>query len=175
MYLMQQDNIRKLLAQRMVAMTGPIEAQGAQCVMAMMLFLFDQDKNSPIQLIIDSEGGLASSGLAIIDVIRENSRMTHTVAPRYAAGIATIILACGAQGHRRIGKNAVVHISPVTSPHETPQARAEMARIRNELTEILASRTGQRLNSIRKDLYWGREFNAESALAYGLVDDILRG
>lgn len=158
----------------MVPLTGPIDDPGAQSVMAMMLFLFDQDKNNPINLLIDSEGGLASSGLAIIDVIRENAPMTYTVVPRYAAGIATIILACGAKGHRRIGKNAVIHISPVTSLHETSRTSPEITRIRNELTEILASCTGQQLNSIRKDLYWGREFNAESALAYGLADDILR-
>ena len=97
----------------------------------------------------------------------------HTVVPRYAAGIATIILACGADGHRRMGKQATAQIAPVTSQQATSEARAWLARMQDELIEILASRTGQRRNSIRGDLFRGRTFNAESALAYGLVDAII--
>lgn len=168
-----QENINKLLAQRMVPLTGQIDDDVASSVLAMMLFLFDRDRNSPIYLIIDSEGGLASSGLAIIDLIRRHARLVHTVVPRCAAGLATVILACGTKGHRRVGKHAAVQISPLKLQHETPQISAYMARVRDELTEILASCTGQRRNSIRGDLFRGRTLNAESALAYGLVDAII--
>jgi ATP-dependent Clp protease protease subunit len=167
------QDIDKLLAQRKVPLTGPIDDQVAQSVLAMMLFLFDRDRHSPIEVIIDSAGGLASSGLAIVDLIREYSPRTRTVAPRYAAGVATVILACGARGHRRMGRNAFVEISPVTSHRETPQMPAEIARIQNELTEILTSCTGRRRDSIREDLLTGRTFDAEAALAYGLVDAVL--
>jgi len=168
-----QQELDRLLKQRIVPLIGPIDDELAKSVIAMMLYLHDLDGSRPLTLLIHSDGGLASSSLAIVDLIRQHSNPTHTVARHQARGMAAVILACGAKGHRRIGKHALIALSPLTAPRETPQLAAEMARIQDELTEILASCTRQTRDTIRADSLTGRMLNAESAIAYGLADEIL--
>lgn len=168
---MPQD-VAQLLEARRVLVKGLIDEPMATTVLAQMLFLFDQDANRSIDLIIDSEGGLAAPGLAIVDLMREHARLTNTIAPRHAAGIATIILACGTKGQRRIGQHAIIQLSPLSSMRETPETPAEIVRMQNAPIEILANCTPQRRDSIREDLLRGRTFDAQSALGYGLADTI---
>jgi len=168
-----------LLKERIVFLGSPIDDNVANLVLAQLLFLAQQDPEKEISLYINSPGGAITAGLAIYDTMNHISPPVSTIAVGMTASMGTILLCAGAKGKRYALPNATVHIH---QPWGGVQGQAvdieiearRILRERERLNHILSLHTGQSLERINQDTdrnYW---MTAEEAVAYGIVDDVLK-
>jgi len=173
------DIFSLLLKERIIFLGAPIDDNLANLIVAQLLFLEREDPEKEISLYINSPGGGISSGLAIYDTMHLIRPPVSTIAVGMTASMGTILLCAGTKGKRYALPNATVHIH---QPWGGVQGQAvdieiearRILRERERLNRILAERTGQTLERIMQDTdrnYW---MNAEEAVEYGLVDEVLR-
>jgi ATP-dependent Clp protease protease subunit len=150
----------------------------ANVIVAQLLFLQREDPEKEISMYINSPGGSISAGLAIYDTIQLVSAPVSTIAVGMTASMGTILLCAGSKGRRYALPNSTVHIH---QPWGGVQGQAvdieiearRILRERERLNQILAHHTGQPLERIVLDTdrnYW---MNAEEAVKYGIVDQVL--
>ena len=171
------DIYSRLLKERIIFLTGPIEDHTANLVIAQLLFLESEDPKKDIQLYINSPGGSVTAGLAMLDTMNHIKPDVATVCIGIAASAAAIILAAGQKGKRFALPNAEVMIH---QPWGGAQGQATDIEItakhiiatRDRLNKILAKATGQTLQKIEKDVERDYFMSAEDAKKYGLVDEI---
>ncbi len=167
-----------LLKNRIVFVGTPITDQTANLIVAQLLYLSNEDTESPIQMYINSPGGQVYAGLAIYDTMQMIPNPINTVAVGVTASFGTILLTAGTPGQRFALPNATVHMH---QPLGGAQGQAtdieiqanEILRLRKQLNQILASHTGQPEEKVRDDTerdYW---LTAEDAVGYGLIDKVL--
>ena len=167
-----------LLKERIVFLGTPIDDAVANVIVAQLLFLQREDPDKEISMYINSPGGSISAGLAIYDTIQLVSAPVSTIAVGMTASMGTILLCCGTRGRRYALPNSTVHIH---QPWGGVQGQAvdieiearRILRERERLNQILAHHTGQPLERIVVDTdrnYW---MNAEEAVKYGIVDQVL--
>jgi len=172
------DIFSLLLKQRIVFLGTLIDDTVANLVVAQLLFLQHDDPEKEISLYINSPGGAISAGLAIYDTMQLISPPVSTIAVGMTASMGTILLCAGTKGRRYALPNATVHIH---QPWGGVQGQAvdieiearRILRERERLNQILAKHTGQPLERINQDTdrnYW---MNAEEAVKYGIVDEVL--
>ncbi len=171
------DIYSRLLKERIVFLSGPIEDHTANLVIAQLLFLASEDPKKDIQLYINSPGGSVSAGLAILDTMNFIKPDVATVCVGIAASAAAVILAVGTKGKRYALPNAEVMIH---QPWGGAQGQATDIEItakhiiatRERLNKILSKATGQPLDKIEKDVDRDYFMMAEEAKKYGIVDEI---
>lgn len=171
------DIFSRLLRERIIFLTGPIEDHTANLVIAQLLFLESEDPKKDIQLYINSPGGSVTAGLAILDTMNHIKPDVATVCVGIAASAAAVILAAGQKGKRFALPNAEVMIH---QPWGGAQGQATDIEItakhivatRERLNKILAKATGQSLEKIEKDVDRDYFMMAEEAKKYGLVDEV---
>jgi ATP-dependent Clp protease protease subunit len=167
-----------LLRNRIIFMGTAIDDNVANVVVAQLLFLAQQDPDKDISVYINSPGGQITAGLAVYDTIQLVTPQVSTIAVGMTASMGTILLCAGAKGKRFALPNATVHIH---QPWGGVQGQAvdieiearRILRERERLNQILSKHTGQTLERINQDTdrnYW---MNAEEAVAYGIVDEVL--
>jgi ATP-dependent Clp protease protease subunit len=160
----------RLLRERVVLLDGDLDDQRATEIIAKLLFLQHQHPQQPITVRIDSPGGSAVAGLAIVDAIRDLSAPVHTRCTGRAEGIALVILAAGLQGRRSTGVHSELALAPIVGADGAGDEN--MARVRGAVVQLLAERCHQRPDIIDRDLLAGRVFKPSAASEYGLVDRI---
>ncbi len=171
------DIYSRLLKDRIIFLSGPIEDHTANLVIAQLLFLASEDPKKDIQLYINSPGGSVSAGLAMLDTMNHIKPDVATVCVGMAASAAAIILAAGAKGKRFALPNAEVMIH---QPWGGAQGQATDIEItarhilatRERLNKILSKATGQTLSKIEKDVERDYFMSADEAKKYGIIDDI---
>lgn len=171
------DIYSRLLKERIVFVTGPIEDYMANLIIAQLLFLESVDPEKDIQLYINSPGGQVHSGLAIIDTMNHVRPDVSTVCVGMAASMGSVILASGKKGKRFALPHAEVMIH---QPHGGVQGQAadieisarQILRARDRLNKILAEASGQDLEKIEKDVDRDFFMNAEEAKKYGIIDKV---
>ncbi|HVY73039.1 MAG TPA: ATP-dependent Clp endopeptidase proteolytic subunit ClpP [Candidatus Paceibacterota bacterium] len=174
------DIYSRLLKDRIIFLSGPIEDHTANLVIAQLLFLASEDPKKDIQLYINSPGGSVTAGLAMLDTMNHIKPDVATVCVGMAASAAAIILAAGTKGKRYALPNAEVMIH---QPWGGAQGQATDIEItakhiiatRERLNKILAKATGQTLTKIEKDVERDYFMSSDEAKKYGLIDDILSG
>jgi ATP-dependent Clp protease protease subunit len=171
-----QTNI--LLKHRILFLSGPVNNQMADRVIASLLLLDAEDPTSPIDLYINSPGGSLIDGMAIIDTMQCLRAPIRTLCVGQAASTAACLLACGAKDHRFSAPNAEIMIHQVEAGIEGSavdmQLQAQrVIRLQENLIAMLADWTGKPKESIRKDLDRESFMTARQAVDYGLVDHIL--
>jgi ATP-dependent Clp protease protease subunit len=172
------DIYSRLLKERIIFLTGPIEDHTANLVIAQLLFLESEDPKKDIQIYINSPGGSVSAGLAMLDTMNHIKPDVSTVCVGIAASAAAIILAAGQKGKRFALPNAEVMIH---QPWGGAQGQATDIEItakhiiatRDRLNKILSKATGQPLAKIEKDVERDYFMMAEEAKKYGLIDEVL--
>jgi ATP-dependent Clp protease, protease subunit len=167
-----------LLENRIIFMAGPIMERTASMVIMRMLYLQSIKKDQPIHLYINSPGGLVDQTLAIYDTMQFMGCDVATYCIGQAASGAAIVLAAGTKGQRFALPNAKVMLhqpySGVTGQAEDIRIQAEeILKDKKLLIEILAKHTGQDPEKLTKETERDRYMNAQEALKYGLVDEIL--
>jgi ATP-dependent Clp protease protease subunit len=171
------DPYSKLLQERIVFLGTQIDDTSANDVMAQLIHLESASPDQDIHLYVNSPGGSFSAMTAIYDTMQFVTCDVATVCIGQAASAAAVLLAAGAPGKRMItpGARILIHqpslgdvVQGDVSDLEI-QAR-ELLRVRAQLETLLARHTGQELDRIRTDVERDKVFDAESAVAYGLVD-----
>ncbi len=171
------DIYSRLLKDRIIFISGPIEDHMANLVIAQLLFLASEDPKKDVQLYINSPGGSVTATLAMLDTMNYVKPDVATVCVGLAASGAAILLAGGAKGKRFTLPNAEVMIH---QPWGGVQGQATDIEItakhivatRDRLNRILAKATGQTLSKIETDVERDYFMNAEEAKKYGIIDDI---
>lgn len=175
------DIYSRLLKDRIVFVSGPIDDTTANLVIAQMLFLSNEDTKTDIHFYINSPGGSITAGLAIYDTMQFLRCEVATYCVGLAASMAAVLLAGGKQGKRYLLNNSriLLHqplISGVlTGPATDLDIEAkEILRLRERLYKILAEHTGQPAEKIEKDCDRNLWLEAQEAIGYGLADRILQ-
>ena len=175
------DIYSRLLRDRIIFVSGPIEDTSANLVIAQMLFLSNEDSKSDIHLYINSPGGSITAGLAIYDAMQFIRCDVATYCVGAAMSMAAVLLAGGKAGKRfLLANNRVLIHQPLISgeliaPATDLEIEAkEILRLRERLYKILAQHTGQTAEKIEKDCDRNLWLDAEEAIKYGLADRILQ-
>ena len=171
------DIYSRLLEDRVVFLTGEINDQVADLIVAQLLFLEGKDSAKDISLYINSPGGSVSAGFAIYDTMNYIRCDVSTICVGMAASMGAFLLSSGAKGKRFALPNAEIMIH---QPLGGAQGQAsdiaiqaeEILRTKKRLNEILAANTGQDLAKIEFDTDRDFYMTAEEAEKYGLVDKI---
>ena len=172
------DIYSRLLKDRIVMLSGPIDDAVANSVIAQLLFLDAQDPDKEIYLYINSPGGSVSAGLAIFDTMNFINADVQTIVIGMAASMGAFLLAAGEKGKRYALPNAEVMIHQPLGGAQGQATEIEIAakhilKTRDTLNKILAERTGQTLKVIARDTDRDNYMSAEEAVKYGLVDAIM--
>ena len=172
------DIYSRLLKDRIVMLSGPIDDAAANSVIAQLLFLDAQDPDKDIYLYINSPGGSVSAGLAIFDTMNFINADVQTIVIGMAASMGAFLLAAGEKGKRYALPNAEVMIHQPLGGAQGQATEIEIAakhilNTRDTLNKILAERTGQTLKVIARDTDRDNYMSAEEAVKYGLVDAIM--
>ena len=173
------DIYSRLLQNRIIFITGPIDDNVANLIIAQLLFLQAEDPRAKVDLYVNSPGGVVQSGLAIYDTMQLIAPPVYTWCIGLAASMGALLLGAGEPGHRYALPNCRILIH---QPHVDRlggqatdidiQAR-EMLHTRDIINEILAKHTGQALDKVSKDTDRDFYMSAEEAKAYGLVDEVV--
>ncbi len=172
------DIYSRLLRERIVFLTGPVNEQSASLVVAQLLFLESEQPDKDISLYINSPGGSVYDGLAIYDTMRFIRPEVSTLCTGFAASMGTFLLAAGQHGKRHALPNARIMIhqpsggSQGTAADIEIQAR-EVLYQRERLNAEMAAFTGRSIEQIAHDTDRDHFMSADEARTYGLIDDVL--
>lgn len=173
------DIFSRLLKERIIFITGPIEDQMANLVVAQLLFLESEDPKKDIYIYVNSPGGSVTAGLSIIDTMHHIKPDVATVCVGMAASMGSLILSQGAKGKRSILPNAEVMIHQPSGgaygqASDIDITARHIIKTRANLNKMLAKATGQKLQKIEQDVDRDFFMDAEESLAYGIVDKIFK-
>lgn len=172
------DIFSLLLKNRIVFLGTPINDQVANLIVAQLLFLNQEDRDAPINMYINSPGGMVYAGMAIYDTMQMIPNPISTVAVGMTASFGTVLLTAGTKGQRYALPNATIHLHQPLGGAQGQvtdieiQAK-EFIRLRENLNKILSTHTGQDLEVIEKDTERDFWMDSKAAVEYGLVDKVL--
>ncbi len=172
------DIYSRLLKERIVFLTGPVNDDTAALICAQLLFLEAENPKKEISFYINSPGGVVTSGMAILDTMNYIRCPVSTVVMGQAASMGSLLLCCGEKGRRFALPNARVMIH---QPSGGFQGQAtdieihakEILAIKARLNQIYVTQTGQDLATIERAMERDNFMTAEEAKKFGLIDEII--
>jgi ATP-dependent Clp protease, protease subunit len=172
------DIYSRLLKDRIIFLSGAIETNNANTVIAQLLFLEKENPKEEIQIFINSPGGEIDAGMAILDTMNYIKPNVATTCVGIAASMASVILAGGEKGKRLALPNSKMLIHQPLWGAEGQASdiiiRAkEIEKVRAKLYKLLSQYTGQAIKQIEKDADRDKYFTADEAKKYGLIDKIV--
>ncbi|MDM7323070.1 MAG: ATP-dependent Clp endopeptidase proteolytic subunit ClpP [Gammaproteobacteria bacterium] len=173
------DIYSRLLKERVIFVVGEIEDYMANLVVAQLLFLESENPDKDIHLYINSPGGVITSGMAIYDTMQFIKPDVSTLCIGQAASMGAFLLAGGAPGKRYCLPNARVMIHQPLGGFRGQASdikihAEEIIKTRQRMNELLAFHTGQPVERIEQDTDRDNFMDAQQAVAYGLVDKVLK-
>lgn len=167
-----------LLKERIVFLGTPINDQIANLVIAQLLYLEREDPDKDISLYIHCPGGVISAGLAVYDTMQLLRCPVSTICVGLAASMGTLLLCAGTKGKRYSLPNSTIHLHQAIGGAQGQAADIEIAareimRMQERIRNILAKHTGQAVEKIAHDSDRDFYLDAQQAVEYGLIDDIL--
>ena len=172
------DIYSRLLKERVIFLTGPVEDYGSNLIVAQMLYLEAENPDKDIHLYINSPGGSVTAGLSIYDTMQFIKPDVSTLCIGQAASMGAILLCGGAKGKRQALPNSRVMIHQVLGGFQGQASdieihTQEILSIKKKLNEILANHSGQKVDKIAKDSDRDNFMSPEQAVKYGLIDDVV--
>ncbi len=173
------DIFSRLLKDNVIFLGSSIDDQVASVIIAQLLFLEAENPEKDINIYINSPGGSITAGLAIYDTMQYVKPQVVTIAMGQAASMAALLLAGGAKGKRfALPHSRVLLHQPLMSGLQGQATdidihAKDLMRLRARLNEILASHTGQRVEKIHEDTERDFFLEADAALEYGVIDEII--
>ena len=172
------DIYSRLLKERVIFLVGQVEDNMANLIVAQLLFLESENPDKEISLYINSPGGSITAGMAIYDTLQFIKPKVNTVCIGQAASMGALLLAAGAEGGRYALPYARIMIHQPLGGYQGQATdidihAKEILRIREEMNEILAKHTGQKLKKVQSDTERDNFMTAKEAKDYGLVDDVI--
>ena len=172
------DIYSRLLKERIIFLTGPIDDYISNLVIAQLLFLESENPEKDISIYINSPGGIISSGLAIYDTMQFIKPEVATLCVGQAASMGSLLLAGGAAGKRFALPNSRVMIHQPLGGFQGQASdieihAKEILLMKQKVNEILARHCGKTVKKIEQDTDRDNFLNADEAKSYGIIDDIL--
>jgi len=172
------DIYTRLSQERIIFLGQEVTDGLANRIVAFLLYLDSEDPSKPISIYINSPGGSVTAGLAIYDTMQHIKSEVVTICVGLAASMGSFLLAAGSPGKRLALPNSRIMIH---QPSGGTRGQAsdieieakEIIRVRQQLNEIYATRTGQTLDKIEKDMDRDFFMSAQEALEYGLIDQVI--
>jgi len=172
------DIYSRLLKERIIFVTGPVEDYGASLITAQLLFLEAENPKKEIAMYINSPGGIVTAGLAIYDTMQFVKPPVSTLCVGQAASMGSFLLCAGAKGRRYALPHSRILIHQLSGGFEGQAADIEIQarealRLKSILNEVLARHTGQSVKQIEKDTDRDNFMSAAQAVEYGLIDEVI--
>ena len=172
------DIYSRLLKERVIFITGPIEDYMANLIVAQLLFLEAENPDKDINVYINSPGGAITSGMSIYDTMTYIKPDISTLCIGQAASMGAILLAGGTAGKRFALPNSRIMIHQPLGGFQGQASdfeihAKEILSMKKKLNEILASHTGKEVDQIEKDTERDNFMNGEEAKEYGLIDKVI--
>ena len=172
------DIYSRLLKERLIFVTGPIEDYGASLLTAQLLFLEAENPKKEVHMYINSPGGIVTAGMAISDTMQYIRPKIHTYCIGQAASMGSLLLCAGEKGQRYALPNARVMVhQPSASFYgqaaDIARHAQEIVKLKKRLNEIYAQHTGQSVEAIEKMLDRDTYMTGEEAKAFGLIDQVM--
>jgi len=171
------DIYSRLLKDRIIFLSGEIDDDVANLVVAQMLFLEMENPESDISLYINSPGGSVTAGMAIYDTMNYIKCPVRTVCIGMAASMGAFLLMAGEKGKRLALPNSEVMIHQplggASGQASDVQIRAEwLLKTKQKMNRLISKMTGQSLKTVEKDADRDFFMGAKEALEYGIIDEI---
>lgn len=178
MNVAQMDVFSRLMMDRIIFLGTAIDDYVANIIQAQLLFLESSDPGKDIQIYFNSPGGSVYAGLGIYDTMQYINCNVATICTGMAASMAAVLMAAGTKGKRSALKHSRIMIHQPMGGAQGQASdiqimAAEIAKLKNELYQIIADHSGQDFDKVLADSdrdYW---MNADEAKEYGMIDDIL--
>ena len=172
------DNYSRLLKDRNIFLSGEIDDDLANVVIAQLLFLDSEDPEKDIMLYINSPGGSVMAGLAIYDTMQYVRSDVATLCMGQAGSMASFLLCAGTKGKRYALPRSRVIIHQVLAGFEGQATdieihAREILKLRDQLNDLYAKHTGQPVEKIKRDTDRDNFMTAAQAKEYGLIDEVL--
>lgn len=172
------DLFSKLLNDRVIMITEPIDDHMMGVIVSQLLYLEAEDSEEPIHMYISSPGGSVMAGLAILDTMQLVNAPVHTYAMGMVASMAAVLFTCGEPGHRYIMPNAEVMIHQPLGGASGQASDIEIQAnhiisLKHRLYKIIAKATGKTPKAIEKASDRDNYFEAKAAIEFGLADSII--
>lgn len=172
------DIYSRLLKERVIFLTGQVEDQMANLIVAQLLFLESESPDKDIYIYINSPGGSVTAGMAIYDTLKFIKPDVSTVCMGQACSMGAFLLSAGTKGKRFCLPSARVMIHQPLGGFQGQASdiqihAMEILKIKDRLNQLLADHTGQPLERIERDTDRDNFMSADQAVEYGLVDAIL--
>ena len=172
------DVYSHLLSERIVYLGTEVDAGVANTIIAQLLHLDADSPGSDVQLSVNCAGADPSAALAIYDTMQHIRPRVTTTCVGQAIGVGPLLVAAGAPGMRSALPHSriVLHQPAAQTRGAVPDlilAADEVVRVRSEMEQVLAHHTGRTVEALRADTDRDRVFTAQTALEYGLIDQVL--
>ena len=172
------DIYSRLLKERVIFLSGPIDDSISNLVVAQLLFLESENPEKDISIYINSPGGSISAGLAIYDTMQFISSSVSTLCIGQAASMGALLLAGGDKGKRFVLPNSRVMIHQPLGGFQGQASdfeihAKEILHMKKIVNEILSKHTGHSVKKIEKDTDRDNFLDADAAIKYGIVDKVL--
>ena len=172
------DIYSRLLKERVIFLSGPIDDYISNLVVAQLLFLESENPEKDISIYINSPGGSISAGLAIYDTMQFVTPSISTMCIGQAASMGALLLAGGDNKKRFALPNSRIMIHQPLGGFQGQASdieihAQEILLMKKKVNEILSKHTGKNLKTVEKDTDRDNFLNAEEAKKYGIIDDIL--
>lgn len=172
------DIFSRLLKERVIFLTGPVEDQMANLIVAQLLFLESENPEKDVYIYINSPGGSVTAGMSIYDTMQFIKPDVSTLCVGQAASMGAFLLAAGAKGKRFALPHARVMIHQPLGGFQGQASdieihAREILKIKHTLNERLAEHTGQELAVVERDTDRDHFMDAHQACAYGIVDEVM--
>jgi ATP-dependent Clp protease protease subunit len=172
------DIYSRLLRERIVFLTGPVEDYSASLIVAQLLFLEAENPKKEISFYINSPGGVVTSGLSIYDTMQFIRCPVSTLCVGQAASMGSLLLAAGSPGQRFALSNARIMVHQPSGGYQGQvtdimiHAR-ESEALKRRLNEIYVKHTGKDISTVEQALERDNFMTADAAKEFGIVDQVL--
>lgn len=172
------DIYSRLLKERIIFLSGPVNDQVSSLVVAQLLFLESEDPKKDIYFYINSPGGVVTSGLAMYDTMQYISPDVATICVGQAASMGSLLLCAGAPGKRFSLPNSRIMIHQPSGGFSGQATdieihAQEILSLKRRLNEIYVKHTGQKLAVIEKGMERDNFMTADKAKEFGLIDQVI--
>ena len=172
------DIFSRLLKERIIFLTGPVEDQMASFVCAQLLFLEAENPKKEIALYINSPGGVVTAGMAIYDTMQFIRPAVSTLCVGQAASMGSLLLAAGEKGMRFATPNARIMVHQPSGGFQGQASDIErhardIIKMKRRLNEVYVKHTGRTLEEVEKTLDRDHFMDADEAKDWGVIDKIL--
>ena len=172
------DIYSRLLKERIIFLTGPIDDNIASLICAQILFLESENPKKEISFYINSPGGIVWSGLAIYDTMQYVSSKIMTICIGQAASAGSLLLTAGEKGMRFSLPNSRIMVHQPSGGYQGQVTDIEIQtneiiKTKQRLNEIYSKHTGKKLNEVSEIMERDKYFTPDEAIKFGLIDKIV--